>query len=50
VHESDVENAALAWFENQGWTTINWSDIASGESGGARCRSSLTRTMSCIAS
>ena len=36
MHESDVENAALAWFEEQGWTTIYGSDIAPGEPGAER--------------
>ncbi len=36
MHESDVENAALAWFEAQGWTTITGSDIAPGEPGAER--------------
>jgi type I restriction enzyme R subunit len=36
MRESDVENAALSWFEEIGWTSIHGSDIAPGEPGAER--------------
>lgn len=36
MRESDVEGAALSWFEEVGCTTIHGSDIAPGEPGAER--------------
>ncbi|MBN1606109.1 MAG: type I restriction endonuclease subunit R [Polyangiaceae bacterium] len=36
MRESDVESAALSWFEEVGWTTIHGSNIAPGEPGAER--------------